>query len=108
MRSRDDAEDALVVVVEKTTRTFLQRVLDGVLAAITGGRYRDAQPVLALGVLLNWWTDEVSERVVTSIQESWRAAFTAFVGDDAVLSPRADAMAFHVTAVKDRLSRNAL
>lgn len=104
MPSRDNAEEALALVVEKTTRTFLQRVLDAVLAAIRSGRTDDAQPVLALGVLMNWWTDEVSDRVVESIRESWQAAF----GVATSVSPRSDAMAFHIAAVRDRLSRSAL
>lgn len=108
MASRDDAEDALALVVNRTTRTFLQRVLDSVVEAIRSGRTDQAQPVLALGVLLGWWTDEVNERVVESIRESWQAAFGATSRGRVSASPRSNAMAFHITAVKDRLSRSAL
>jgi hypothetical protein len=108
MQSRDEAEDVLTLVVEETTRTFLQQVLDAVLAAIKGGRFDDAQPVLALGVLLNWWTDNVGERVVESIQESWQAAYGVTFKGEEVVTARADAMAFHIAAVRDRLSRSAL
>jgi hypothetical protein len=104
--SRDEAETALALVVSKSTRTYLQRVLDAVKAAITAGRYDQAQPVLALGVLMNWWTDSVGENVVESIRESWQAAFGATVSG--ATTPRADAMAFHLAAVRDRLSRSAI
>jgi hypothetical protein len=69
--SRDEEEAALAVVVEETTRTFLQQVLDAVLAAIRSGRTEDAQPVLALGVMLGWWTDNVAEPVVEHIKDTW-------------------------------------
>jgi hypothetical protein len=106
-QSRDEAESELALVVEQTTRTFLQRVLDEVTTAIREGRSGDAQPVLALGVLLGWWTDAVGERVVASIRESWQAAFSVTSGGAPHVSARADAMAFHLTAVRDRLSRSA-
>src|SRR5690349_465223 len=104
MQSRDDAEKALALVVAEETRSFLQRVLDSVLAAIRAGRTDDAQPVLALGVLLGWWTDAVSDTIVLSIREAWQAAFGVTYPDGRVAtSPRADAMAFHIAAVRDRL-----
>jgi DNA topoisomerase IB len=108
MPSRDESERALAVVVEGSTRTFLQQVLDAVLAAIKGGRFDEAQPVLALGVMLGWWTDVVGERVVESIKESWQAAYGVTLSGEEVVTARADAMAFHIAAVRDRLSRSAL
>lgn len=106
--SRDEAEAALAAVVAEEARSFLRQVLGAVLAAIRGGRTEEAQPVLALGVMLGWWTDAVSNRVVATVQESWRAAFGATLGGATVVGPRADAMSFHVAAVRDRLSRSAL
>jgi hypothetical protein len=105
-RSRDQAEAALARVVDEETRRFLRRVLDHVEAAVRGGRPDQAQPVLALGVMLGWWTDAVRDEVVLGIRDAWRAAFgvTARTG----ASPRADAMSFHIAAVRDRLSRSAL
>jgi hypothetical protein len=108
MQSRDDAEKALALVVSNTTRTYLQQVLDEVVLAIKAGRFDDAQPVLALGVLLGWWTDAVGESVVEQIKESWAAAFGVTSEGRVAVTPRDDAMAFHLAAVKDRLSRSAL
>jgi len=106
--SRDAAEEALAAVVAAETRSFLRQVLDAVVAAIKSGRHDAAQPVLALGVMLGWWTDAVQERVVASIQTAWQASFGVTAKDKALLDARSDAMAFHITAVKDRLSRSAL
>jgi GNAT superfamily N-acetyltransferase len=108
MRSRDHAERALAKVVDGATRTFLQRVLDAVTAAIRDRRTGDAQPVLALGIMLGWWTDAVAEPVVDSVRKAWGAAFGVTMRGQTASSPRADAMAFHIAAVRDRLSRSAL
>jgi len=108
MPSRDESEVVLATVVEESTRSFLRQVLDAVLAAIRAGRADQAQPVLALGVMLGWWTDVVGERVVESIKESWQAAFGVTLTSGQTVSARADAMAFHIAAVRDRLSRSAL
>jgi hypothetical protein len=108
VESRDEAEAALAAAVDDTARNFLRRVLDSVRAAIREGRFDDAQPVVALGVLLGWWADEVSDRVVLGVRDAWRAAFSATARGGALVTAREDAMAFHVAAVRDRLSRDAL
>jgi GNAT superfamily N-acetyltransferase len=108
MESRDEAEAQLALAVEEETRSFLRQVLNAVLAAIRERRFDDAQPVLALGVMLGWWTENVSDRVVMEIRDTWESAFAVEARGGAQVSARSDAMAFHITAVKDRLSRSAV
>jgi hypothetical protein len=108
VQSRDESEIVLTEVVNESTKSFLRQVLDAVLAAIRAGRTEDAQPVLALGVMLGWWTAAVGDRVVESIKESWQAAYGVTLTTGSVVTARADAMAFHIAAVRDRLSRSAL
>jgi hypothetical protein len=62
VQSRDESEIVLTEVVNESTKSFLRQVLDAVLAAIRAGRTEDAQPVLALGVMLGWWTAAVGDR----------------------------------------------
>jgi hypothetical protein len=108
VKSRDESEKALEATVQEETKSFLQRVLEAVALAIAQGRVRDVQPTLALGTLLGWWTDAVGDKVVDAVRESWQAAFTVTLAGRPQVDPRADAMAFHIAAVKDRLSRSAL
>jgi len=104
MQSRDEAEAALALVVDEEVRSYLGQVLDAAAAAVRRGDPHGAQPVVALGVMLGWWTDRVGDSVVAAIEDSWRAAFASEAGQ---VSARADAMSLHLAAVRDRLSRHA-
>jgi hypothetical protein len=85
--------------VNEATQTYLAAVLAGVREALAEGRLTDVQPVIALGVLQDWYTEAVQEPVVETIRAMWEAAFPT-------PSPaNADARAMHLAAVTDRLSR---
>ena len=108
MRSRDDAEQALTLVSAEATRGFLSRVLAAARSVISTGQMRPGvQPVVALGTLFGWWTEVVDEKIVLSIRSAWSGAFAVSLAGEQVISPRADAMSFHLAAVRDRLSRTA-
>lgn len=100
MTTRDGNEDELSVVVQAAAASYLKRVLEQAREALRTRQYQDTQPVIALGVLLDWWTEEVSDAVVDIIRLQWDAQGPSTARDDA--------QAFHLAAVKDRLSRNIL
>lgn len=106
---RDASERTLALATASATKSYLARVISEARTALRAKRGQTVQPVLALGLLLSWWDETVVDKIVLPVRDEWERAFsvTAPNGSGRVVSARADAMAFHLSAVRDRLSRRA-